>query len=271
MKTIDAVRLKAWIQANLNPYDGSRSEYVLMRVLDEVESGRLDATSDTTPAVGVNADGLKSCPFCGGKAELDGRQAYRNLSSGQIENQSIVYCLKCTANISICHRDHRDISHDDLNFVVTEQWNTRTGGAGWIPDWLLEISQKLNTQDNRMTSEPLFCVFQKRRIYGIAEEYGEHSVWIQLDEGCEVDASEVELDEYEDPVNDIFEKVWYLDVDEFVTAHLTEAAALHHIKINGHNLKNPFTYVTSQYRCPEYIKLREWIMSLSKPPQAGGE
>jgi len=69
---------------------------------------------------------LKPCPLCGGKAELDGRQAYRNLSTGMIENQSVVYCTKCTVNVSICHPDHRDLSHDDLNYVVIAQWNTRT-------------------------------------------------------------------------------------------------------------------------------------------------
>lgn len=103
------------------------------------------------------------------------------------------------------------------------------------PEDLKNIAHEINTQDNRITADPLFCVFQKRRIYGIDEDC--HDFYIFTDE----DGSEIPC----------------IDVDEFVNAHFTEKAANEHIRINGHNLKKPFIFVTSLFRCEEMIKIRK--------------
>ncbi len=161
----------------------------------------------------------------------------------------------------------RDALRDGAALVATGN------GSGWIPDWLLEIAHKLRTQDNRITSEPLFCVFQKRRIWGMDPDYAEQWVWLDKDaDRSEVDESEVELDEFDDPVKDNYEKAYYIEVDEFVNAHLTDEAAKLYIAQNHYKLKKPFTYVTSQYRCHEYIQLRNWLLSLPSPNSpASGE
>ncbi len=100
------------------------------------------------------------------------------------------------------------------------------------------IAHELNTQDNRATQDPLFCVFEKERIYGLHPDYA---------------------DGYEWDDNDPDEKVYYVERDRFVTAHFTEKAAQEYIDIDGHNLERPFIYVTSMRRCYEMIAIRQVI------------
>lgn len=103
---------------------------------------------------------------------------------------------------------------------------------------LERIAHELNTQDNRITADPLFCVFQKERIYGITRGYSD--TFEQDDDG---------------------EKFYYFERDCFVNAHFTEKAAKEHIRINGHNLKSPFIFVTSLWRCEEMKNIRNALAS----------
>lgn len=105
-----------------------------------------------------------------------------------------------------------------------------------------EIAREINTQDNRITNEPLFCVFEKERIYGIDPRFSDGDGYEMDDEG---------------------EKVHYIERDKFVNAHFTEKAAKHHIRINGHNLNQPFIFVTSLWRCPEMIAIRHALANQS--------
>lgn len=111
------------------------------------------------------------------------------------------------------------------------------------PEELQNISHELKTQDNRITHEPLFCVFQKRQIFGGDPDYQDN----------------IEFEEDEDG-----NEHPYFEVGEFVNAHFTEKAAKEHIRINGHNLRKPFVYVTSLYRCSEMIKIRHHLMEMDK-------
>ena len=105
------------------------------------------------------------------------------------------------------------------------------------PQDLENIAHEIKTQDNRITADPLFCVFEKERIYGLAPDYSDTWEWCNSGQRCE--------------------KVYYVERDRFVNAHFTEKAANEHIIINGHNLKEPFIYVTSLYRCGEMIEIRK--------------
>lgn len=51
---------------------------------------------------------IRDCPFCGGTAEIDTRQGYRSLE-GEIGSAIAVYCVKCSAQISICREDVPEI------------------------------------------------------------------------------------------------------------------------------------------------------------------
>ena len=65
---------------------------------------------------------LLNCPFCGGEAELDEHQEYRNISTGTLESAIAVYCSTCGAQHSICRGDIPDIQPAE----VIEMWNRRS-------------------------------------------------------------------------------------------------------------------------------------------------
>lgn len=119
------------------------------------------------------------------------------------------------------------------------------------PEKLQHIAREIKTQDNRITADPLFCVFEKDRIYGLDPDYSDKWERCNSDYQCSCDP-----DSPCENKSDECRKVNYVERDRFVNAHFTEKAALHHIKINGHNLTRPFTYVTSLFRCQEMIDIR---------------
>lgn len=126
------------------------------------------------------------------------------------------------------------------------------------------IGELIRTQDNRCTSEPLFLVQQKKRMYGMDPDYCEDYDWISEDH--EVVANEIEragLDALEDKGKDItgWEKAYYVDQWEFVTVCFTEQACKEYIEANAHNLNEPRIYAASAYRNREMIAIREFLKS----------
>jgi len=120
------------------------------------------------------------------------------------------------------------------------------------PEQLSELRTELQTQDNACTEHPLFCVFQKQRIYGLDSDHAEHFTWLSPDDGD----GRRETDEDEAGA----ERVGYVDVDRFVTACLTKRAAKDFIDRNSHRLHKPFLYVESLNRNEEMIELRNHLM-----------
>jgi hypothetical protein len=140
---------------------------------------------------------------------------------------------------------------------------------------LKELQKRLNTQDNLATANPLYCVQQKRRIYGVSPAYHDtKQAWVEDSEsvtfntnkdlehslindyGIDPEKAEtlsqgdyaVHIKEY----NLHFRRVNYIEIWEFVTAHFTNAAAKFYIEQNRHNLTEPRVYVDSQHRCWEW-------------------
>ncbi len=109
---------------------------------------------------------------------------------------------------------------------------------------LSDIAHELKTQDNRLTENPLFCVFEKERVYGIDPSFSDY---YDLDERGK--------------------KVYYVERDMFVSAHFTAKAAEKYIKENKHNLEQPFLYVSSMHRCPEMIAIRKALMDGRVKPE----
>jgi hypothetical protein len=120
------------------------------------------------------------------------------------------------------------------------------------PEQLAALRDELRTQDNACTEHPLFCVFQKQRIYGLDSDHAEHFTWLSPDDGD----GRRETDEDEAGA----ERVGYVDVDRFVTACLTKRAAKDFIDRNSHRLHKPFLYVESLNRNEEMIELRNHLM-----------
>lgn len=155
-----------------------------------------------------------------------------------------------------------------------------------VPEWMEKISSALKTQDNRITADPLFIVFQKGEVV-VDEDYDhDRIVWVD-DEGNEADDevdaqlnwmrggvggehfmdNEIELID-EDECREEWRRLAIKEVDEFVTACLTETGAESYLKVSGHNLRKPYIFVTSLFRNEEMKRLRDWLLSTPAAPQA---
>lgn len=119
-------------------------------------------------------------------------------------------------------------------------------------DELKAIGERLRTQDNRITQNPMFCVQTKRRDCGFHVDYADNTVWI-------LDGEEVEPDTNGAKEYGVRER-W-----ETVMVAFTEEGCKEYLRQNGHNLTEPRIYVESFNRCPEMIAIREFLMALPKP------
>ena len=153
--------------------------------------------------------------------------------------------------------------------------------AAELPQFLLDISKQLHSQDNRSTHHPCYCV-QKHTFQGgldpslcdsnelmyvyegetLPEEW-----WSKITEAFDNDNidEEVILDGEKYLLSDLetygFKKDW-----ETVQTFLTEEVAKNYLEANGHNLRKfgePRIYVESFHRNAEMIQLREWLLSLT--------
>jgi hypothetical protein len=64
---------------------------------------------------------LLPCPFCGGDAEMDTQQSYRNISTARLETGVAIYCRECPAQVMLCRGDLPDLHPDEVIAI----WNRR--------------------------------------------------------------------------------------------------------------------------------------------------
>lgn len=154
---------------------------------------------------------------------------------------------------------------------------------------LKTIQNNLKTQDNRITADPLFVVFQKRRVSADSNFSDDYFFVLDSETSCESiqelrewlrDNSD--LEKYNDDINkdnimselsvedfrilemaenEGFTKHYYQVIDIFVTACFTEEGAKDYLRQNQHNLNKPYIYVTSLYRNDEMIGIRDMLMN----------
>jgi hypothetical protein len=117
-------------------------------------------------------------------------------------------------------------------------------------DQLKAIAEKLRTQDNRITQNPMFCVQQRCKYITPADFTGEN-VWV-LD-GEEVEEGTDGAKEYG------IRWQW-----ETVMVAFTEDGCKEYLRQNGHNLREPRIYLESFNRCPEMIAIRDFLLALPK-------
>lgn len=128
------------------------------------------------------------------------------------------------------------------------------------------MAERLRTQDNRCTAEPIFLVQQRRRIYGLDPDYSDKFVWMQ--DGYEAD--EEEAKKYEeayqngDYTPEDATRTYYEDTWEFVSCFLTHQGAEDFIKARSHELTDPRIYVDSAHRNGEWKALRAYFLEMSK-------
>lgn len=133
------------------------------------------------------------------------------------------------------------------------------------PDSFGTIGENIRTQDNRITSDPMFCVYQKREIVVDADYDYDRIVWVDEDgnEANKRQSRRLELlhENFREPPEK-WRRVAVKDIDEFVTCCFTEQGCKDYLAANGHNLRLPFIYVKSGFRNAEYIGIRNWLAGI---------
>ena len=126
---------------------------------------------------------------------------------------------------------------------------------------LLDISERLKTQDNRCTAEPMFCLQIKVRDVGYDPAYADgETVWIDMEGG---DFDEVA------PDFPGAEEFGYKDRWQTVMVAFTEQGIADYMDKDGHNVKRRAykgetrVYVESFMRCDEMVQIRCALMSNS--------
>lgn len=124
--------------------------------------------------------------------------------------------------------------------------------------FLRGLADRLATQDNLETGDPVYHVQQRRRIYYVDVAAVDPDGYLLVDEDGN-DCGEVTPDH--EPSRG-YVVVPFIDRWECVpgAVALTMEGAQAHLEINGHNLEDPRVYVGSAWRVPETIRLREVLM-----------
>ena len=132
-----------------------------------------------------------------------------------------------------------------------------------LPPELSTIGELIRTQDNRITDQPMFVVFQKREIIGSDEHSPSRICWVwDGEEVSELRAKRLEA-LYQDG-RDIrgYDRYAMQEVDEFVTACFTEHGCKDFLRQNGHNLRQPYIYACGSFRNNEYQLVRNWLAGI---------
>jgi hypothetical protein len=163
-------------------------------------------------------------------------------------------------------------------------------------EFLKELAEKLKTQDNRCTANPrYYAIREKDKIYGMEDGYTDDYVYVKddsewecdtLEEAfeCECEAEGVKTREGETYIG-AARREWYSSqhgfsdeemllelfgwrrvgirhIEKFSNCFLTEEAAKQHIRINGHNLRSPDTFLFHAYRNQELDMVIKAILEI---------
>ena len=146
-----------------------------------------------------------------------------------------------------------------------------------IPQALRDIAANLATQDNRCTSDGIWLVQKKVRQTGLDPDYCDRCIWLDCgnDHSEVTDPAQIErLEELEEkyPLTEDekvefgdYLKTGYTDRWETVQPFFTEKAAQRFIDSNAHR-HDPGAlriYVDSAYRNPEWMAIRNFLLSLN--------
>lgn len=135
-----------------------------------------------------------------------------------------------------------------------------------LTDKLKSISERLKTQDNRATMNPMFCVQIKVRDVGYDTAYSDQKCW--HDSANDETIYDDDKDFKGEPEGEEWYEFGYVDRWETVMVAFTEEGCKEYLELNGHNDKwrahngEVRIYVESFNRCPEMIAMREVMMSI---------
>ncbi|WP_251850492.1 hypothetical protein [Klebsiella aerogenes] len=132
-----------------------------------------------------------------------------------------------------------------------------------LPPELYTIAEIIRTQDNRITDQPMFVVFQKREIIGSDEHSPSRICWVwDGEEVSELRAKRLEALYQDGRDTRGYDRYAMQEVDEFVTACFTEHGCKDYLRQNGHNLRQPYIYACGSFRNNEYQLVRNWLAGI---------
>lgn len=132
-----------------------------------------------------------------------------------------------------------------------------------LPPELYTIGELIRTQDNRITDQPIFVVFQKREIIGSDEHSPSRICWVwDGEEVSELRAKRLESLYQDGRDTRGYDRYAMQEVDEFVTACFTEHGCKDYLRQNGHNLRLPYIYACGSFRNNEYQLVRNWLAGI---------
>ncbi|MGU3730326.1 ead/Ea22-like family protein [Klebsiella michiganensis] len=125
------------------------------------------------------------------------------------------------------------------------------------------IGELIRTQDNRITDQPMFVVFQKREIIGSDEHSPSRICWVwDGEEVSELRAKRLEALYQDGRDTRGYDRYAMQEVDDFVTACFTEHGCKEYLRQNGHNLRQPYIYACGSFRNNEYQLVRNWLAGI---------
>ena len=128
---------------------------------------------------------------------------------------------------------------------------------------LYTIGDLIRTQDNRITDQPMFVVFQKLEIIGSDEHSPSRICWVwDGEEVSELRAKRLEALYQDGRDTRGYDRYAMQEVDEFVTACFTEHGCKDYMRQNGHNLRLPYIYACGSFRNNEYQLVRNWLAGI---------
>lgn len=132
-----------------------------------------------------------------------------------------------------------------------------------LPPDLYTIGELIRTQDNRITDQPMFVVFQKREIIGSDEHSPSRICWVwDGEEVSELRARRLEALYQDGRDTRGYDRYAMQEVDEFVTACFTDHGCKDYLRQNGHNLRLPYIYACGSFRNNEYQVVRNWLAGI---------
>lgn len=204
-----------------------------------------------------------------------------------VENAALKELQPTSEMICAAHREleeYDNIQVDDDAVVFT--WQAMRGRqktpatdaflnsvrAEGIPESLKVIGELIRTQDNRITDQPMFIVFEKQEIIGSDEHSPSRIVWTwEGEEVEELRGKRLELLHQDGRDTRGYDRYAMQEIEVFVTACFTEQGCKDFLHLNGHNLRQPFIYAAGSYRNNEFRTLRNWLASLPHSAGKDGE
>jgi len=134
-----------------------------------------------------------------------------------------------------------------------------------------DIRWEMGSQDNACTAEPFYVVYQKREIFNVTDDANDvQYYWRNVGSADTRDEPYHEHDPKKIKRLDAYfaknyrpkpgwERDFYVEVPEFVTACFTRKAAQQYIDSNAHNLHKPYIFVESLYRNSEMVAVRKFL------------